>query len=207
MVYGAGNGLAALTASAGALIATRALMGVGAAIIFPTTLSIITNVFTERAARARAIGLWGAITGLAVALGPIAGGALLEAFSWQATFLVKVPVALAAIALVALRSCRPRATPRRRALDLAGARALDRSRSAVVVFAIIEAPEAGWASAQTLAAARPRAWRLLAAFVAWERRTRDADARRAAVPQPALLGAPALSVTVALLRAVRASSS
>ena len=60
VVYGVGNGLAALTSSTDALIATRALMGVGAAIIFPTTLSIITNVFTERGERARAIGLWGA---------------------------------------------------------------------------------------------------------------------------------------------------
>ncbi len=63
VIYGAANGLAALTTSSGALIATRALMGVGAAVIFPTTLSIISNVFTDRKERAKAIGLWGAATG------------------------------------------------------------------------------------------------------------------------------------------------
>ena len=100
VIYGAANGLAALTTSSDALIATRALMGVGAAVIFPTTLSIISNVFTDRKERAKAIGLWGAATGAAVAFGPIIGGALLESFSWQATFLAKVPLALAAIAMV-----------------------------------------------------------------------------------------------------------
>ena len=73
LVYGLGNGLGGLVDSTGALIATRALMGVGAALIFPTTLSIITNVYTERTERAKAIGIWGAVTGLAIALGPIAG--------------------------------------------------------------------------------------------------------------------------------------
>ncbi len=168
VVYGAGNGLAALTSSSGALIATRALMGVGAAIIFPATLSIITNVFTERTARARAIGLWGASTGVAIALGPIAGGALLEAFSWPATFLVKVPVALGAIALVlwVVPTSRDPAAPR---LDWPGL-VLSTFTVAVVVFAIIEAPAAGWASGQTvgLLAAGLAA---LAAFVAWERRS------------------------------------
>ena len=127
VVYGVGNGLGGLTQSTEALIATRALMGVGAAIIFPTTLSIITNVYTERAERAKAIGIWGAVTGVAIALGPIAGGVLLEASTWQATFLAKVPVAIGAIALVALgrpdlarprgaaaRPARPRALGARR---------------------------------------------------------------------------------------------
>lgn len=99
-VYGIGNAAAAMTGSAGALIATRTVMGVGAAIIFPTTLSIISVVFTDRTERAKAIGLWGAVTGLAIALGPIAGGALLDTFSWPATFAAKVPVAAVAAALV-----------------------------------------------------------------------------------------------------------
>src|SRR3712207_3821125 len=71
-VYAAGNAAAAFTDGANALIATRAIMGIGAALVFPATLSIITNVFTERRERAQAIGLWGASTGIAVAAGPIA---------------------------------------------------------------------------------------------------------------------------------------
>jgi len=170
-IYAAGNGLAALTTTSGQLIATRALMGVGAAIIFPTTLSIISNVFTDRRERAQAIGLWGAATGAAVALGPIVGGALLESFSWQSTFLVKVPVALGAIAMVlwVVPDSRDPEAPR---LDLPGL-ALSTVALGVIVFAIIEAPSAGWASAQTLllGAAGGIA---VAVFVAWEKR----------VPQP-----------------------
>jgi len=168
VVYGVGNGLAALVSSSDALIATRAVMGIGAAMIFPTTLSIITNVFTERAARARAIGIWGASTGLAIALGPIVGGALLESFSWQATFLAKVPVALGAIALVAwvVPTSRDPEAPR---VDRPGL-ILSTLAVGLVVFALIEAPGAGWSSVQTLGllAAGLGA---LAAFVAWERRT------------------------------------
>lgn len=166
-VYGAGNGLASLTSSADALIATRAIMGLGAALIFPTTLSIITNVFTERGPRAQAIGLWGAVTGLAIALGPIAGGALLESFSWPATFLVKVPVALVAIALVlwVVPDSRDPEAPR---LDYAGL-ALSTAAIGTLVYGIIEAPEAGWLSAQTLALGAA-ALAFGATFVAVERR-------------------------------------
>ncbi len=167
IVYGIGNGAAALADSTGALIATRAVMGVGAAIIFPTTLSIITNVFTERGERARAIGLWGASTGIAIALGPIVGGALLESFSWPATFLVKIPVALVALALVVtvVPTSRDPEAPR---LDFAGL-LLSTATIGAVVYAIIEAPSYGWTSTETLAAFALGAV-LLVVFIAWERR-------------------------------------
>ena len=71
-------------------------MGLGAAMTFPATLSLIANVFTERRERARAIGLWGAIAGVAIATGPIVGGWLLEHYSWPAIFIAMVPVAAAA---------------------------------------------------------------------------------------------------------------
>ena len=71
-------------------------MGVGAAMVFPSTLSLLTNVFTERGERARAIGLWGAITGVAIALGPIVGGWLLELSDWRSIFFAMVPIAAAA---------------------------------------------------------------------------------------------------------------
>ena len=144
-VYGIGNAAGAIAQDTSALIATRAIMGVGAAIIFPTTLSIITNVFTERGERARAIGLWGASTGIAIALGPIVGGALLETFSWPATFLAKVPVAIVAIALVAafVPDSRDPEAPR---LDFPGL-GLSTAMVGLIVYALIEAPDAGWLGA------------------------------------------------------------
>jgi EmrB/QacA subfamily drug resistance transporter len=167
VVYGVGNGLGSLTSSADALVATRAIMGLGAALIFPTTLSIITNVFTERGPRAKAIGLWGAVTGLAIALGPIAGGALLESFSWQSTFLAKVPVALVALGLVlwVVPDSRDPEAPR---LDYPGL-VLSTAAVGTLVYGIIEAPEAGWLSAQTLALGAA-AGASTATFIAVERR-------------------------------------
>src|ERR1700749_1004014 len=98
-------GLASLTGglmdSPGALIAARAVMGVGAAMVFPSTLSPLTNVFTERRERALAIGLWGAVTGAAIALGPIVGGWLIELSDWRSIFFAMAPIAAIAGGLVA----------------------------------------------------------------------------------------------------------
>ena len=91
-------------------------MGLGAALIFPATLSLLTNVFTERGERARAIGLWGATTGVGIAVGPIVGGWLLERFSWSSVFFALAPVAaLGALLVMAERAdlARP-ASPARR---------------------------------------------------------------------------------------------
>src|SRR6266481_3289427 len=93
-VFGVGSLAGALGTTANQLIAARALMGLGAAGIFPATLSLIANVFTERAERAKAIGLWGATTGVGVATGPIVGGWLLGHFWWGSVFLFMVPVAI-----------------------------------------------------------------------------------------------------------------
>src|SRR5256885_357547 len=79
-VFGLASVAGGLTTSPGQLIAARCVMGLGAAMIFPSTLSLISNVFTERKERAQAIGLWGAVVGAAFALGPLAGGWLLERF-------------------------------------------------------------------------------------------------------------------------------
>jgi len=93
------SGVAAQVHSADALIAARAAMGVGAAVIFPTTLGLITNIFTDPVPRAKAIGLWAAMVGVGVAVGPISGGWLLEHFWWGAIFMVNIPIAVVAIAL------------------------------------------------------------------------------------------------------------
>ena len=100
-VFGLASLAGGLTDSVGALIAARTVMGVGAAMVFPSTLSLIANVFTERGERARAIGLWGAITGVAIALGPIVGGGLLQQFDWRSIFFAMAPIAAIASILVA----------------------------------------------------------------------------------------------------------
>ncbi len=167
LVYALGNGAASLATSTEALIATRAVMGIGAAIIFPTTLSIITNVYTERGERARAIGLWGASTGIAIALGPIVGGALLESFSWPATFVAKVPVAILAISLVVwvVPTSKDPEAPRLDPLGLL----LSTAMIGTIVYAIIEAPEVGWGSVETLGVFA-LGLAFLVGFIAWERR-------------------------------------
>src|SRR6201993_4660344 len=97
LVFAMTSAIAAQVDSAGALIAARAAMGIGAAVIFPTTLALITNIFTDPIRRAKAIGLWAAMVGVGVAAGPMTGGWLLEHFSWGSIFLVNVPIAALAI--------------------------------------------------------------------------------------------------------------
>ncbi|MFC5724551.1 MFS transporter [Streptomyces gamaensis] len=101
VVFGAGSLVASLAESPATLIAARALMGAGGAAIMPQTLAIITNVFGDRE-RGRAIALWGAAIGTSVAIGPVVGGFLLEHFWWGSIFMVNIPVALVALAAVAL---------------------------------------------------------------------------------------------------------
>src|SRR5919204_6143896 len=101
IVFGVASFAGGLGDSPGELIAARAVMGLGAALIFPATLSLLTNVFTERRERARAIGLWGATTGIGIALGPIVGGWLLERDGWQSVFFALAPIAALAAVLVA----------------------------------------------------------------------------------------------------------
>src|SRR6516164_5650906 len=99
-VVGAASLAGGFTTTAAQLIAARAVMGLGAAMTFPATLSLISNVFTERKERARAIGLWGAVAGVAIAMGPIVGGWLLEHYSWSSIFVAMAPVAALAIVMV-----------------------------------------------------------------------------------------------------------
>lgn len=166
-VFGTSTALGSLLDSAHELIAARAVMGVGAAIIFPSTLSILTNVFTDRRQRASAIGIWGATTGLAVAAAPMVGGWLLEHFWWGSVFLAMAPLAAVALVLVAVvvpRSRDPHTPP----VDKPGL-VLSTAGLAVLVFSIIEAPERGWLSARTLGGFAAVV-ALLGVFVVWERR-------------------------------------
>ena len=141
--------VASQVTSAGALIAVRAAMGVGAAVVFPTTLSLITNIYTERAQRAKVIGLWAAMTGVGIAVGPTSGGWLLEHFWWGSIFLVNVPIAIAAAigALLFVPTSRDPATP---PVDLLGL-VLSTVGLTLLVYTIIEAPTVGWSAGRSIA--------------------------------------------------------
>jgi EmrB/QacA subfamily drug resistance transporter len=162
------SALAAQVDSADALIAARAAMGVGAAVIFPTTLGLITNIFTDPVPRAKAIGLWAAMVGIGVAVGPITGGWLLEHFSWGSIFLVNIPVAALAIVggLLFVPTSRDPAAPR---VDMPGL-ILSALGITALVYTVIEAPTWGWGSVRT-AAGFAFAAVVLALFAQWERRS------------------------------------
>ncbi len=167
-VFGLASVAGGLMNNPGQLIAARAVMGVGAAMVFPATLSLLTNVFTARGERARAIGLWGAITGAAIALGPIVGGWLLQASDWRSIFFALAPISAAAGVLVAIYVPTSR-DPRAPRIDRLGF-LLSTATIGLLVYTIIEAPNHGWGSAATIAGFALTAG-LAAGFVAWERRT------------------------------------
>jgi EmrB/QacA subfamily drug resistance transporter len=167
LVFAAGSAASAFAGAPEVLIAARATMGIGAALIMPATLSIITNTFppTERG---RAIGVWAGVAGLGIVLGPVIGGWLLEHFWWGSVFLVNLPVvALAMLAGWPLvpNSRDPDATP----LDPTGA-ALSIAALVTLVYGIIQAPEQGWTDPRILGAFGV-AVVLAVGFIWWERHT------------------------------------
>jgi EmrB/QacA subfamily drug resistance transporter len=148
VVFGIGSVLSAFAPSATVLIGTRALMGIGASAIMPATLSILTNVFHDPRERAKAIGVWAGVSAIGIAIGPIAGGVLLEHFWWGSVFLVNVPVVT--IALVAGYLLVPDSKdPHAGKLDPLGSM-LSIVGLAVLLWAIIEGPSNGWTSAPVL---------------------------------------------------------
>jgi EmrB/QacA subfamily drug resistance transporter len=164
-VFGTASLAGSLATSAGGLIGARAVMGLAAAMMFPSTLSLLINVFTGRRERAVAIGLWGAMAGVGIATGPIIGGWLLERFWWGSIFVFMAPVAALVAAAVAwaVPTSRDPAVPPvdRRGLVLSAA------GMGLLVFGIIQAPGWGWGSATTVAVLVAGA-AVLTAFVAAE---------------------------------------
>lgn len=143
-----GSLMCSLAPGLGWLIAARALQAVGGSMLNPVAMSIITNTFTEPRERARAIGVWGGVIGISMALGPLVGGTLVDSVGWQAIFWINIPVGLAAFALCALFVPESRA-PRPRRVDPVG-QALVIVLLATLTYGFIEAPAAGWASPRTL---------------------------------------------------------
>ena len=140
--------LCSLAPSVGALIASRVLQAVGASMMNPVAMSIITNTFTEPRERAQAVGVWGAVFGISMAVGPVIGGALLEIGDWRAIFLINIPMGLAAI-LLTLRFVPESRAPKPRRFDPVGQVAVI-ALLAGLTYGIIEAPHLGWLSAPIL---------------------------------------------------------
>jgi EmrB/QacA subfamily drug resistance transporter len=167
LVFAGGSVLAALSGGTTELIASRALMGIGGALIMPSTLSILTAVFPAEE-RAKAIGAWAAVAGLGIALGPIAGGWLVEHADWHWVFLVNVPIAV--LAFAAGRVLVPESRdPKPDRVDLPGA-ALSTVGLTALLWAVIEAPDRGWTDGPIVGAFALSAL-VLGLFAAWELRT------------------------------------
>ncbi len=168
LIFGAFSAASAYSDTAGELIAARAAMGIGAALVVPATLAVITNVFPPRE-QAKAIGLWAASAGLAVAIGPVTGGLLLEHFWWGSLFLINVPLVLVGTAAIAL-TVPESADPVRRPFDPVGV-LLCMAGLGTLVLGIIKGGENGdWTTPAVWATILAGAI-LLACFVLWERRT------------------------------------
>jgi EmrB/QacA subfamily drug resistance transporter len=143
-LFGIGSLLCSVAPSTGWLIAFRALQAVGGSMLNPVAMSIITNVFTERAERAKAIGVWGSVVGLSMALGPLLGGLLVDTVGWRSVFWLNVPVVVAVVVLTA-RFVPESKAPRARRFDPAG-QLLMILLLAGTTFGIIEGPGTGWGS-------------------------------------------------------------
>ncbi len=164
-IFGVGSTLSAFADSANTLIAARSLMGIGGAFIMPSTLSIITNVFTNPAERGKAIGIWAGVSALGIGLGPITGGVLLTHFWWGSVFIVNIPIVIIGLVLGFLLvpesrdPSKPRLDPIGAVLSIAGLTA--------VLWSVIEAPSHGWTSREILVGF-VLGFAILAAFMAWE---------------------------------------
>lgn len=157
--------------TSGELIIARGVLGLGGAMIMPVTLSILTSVFPS-GERTKAVGIWAAVSGAGSALGPVIAGVLIQHYSWESVFAINVPVVVLAVAS-GIRYV-PSHTPRaggHGGLDVPGA-LLSTAGITLVVYALIQAQYAGWLAPRTLGMVAAGLV-LLAAFVAWERRSPD----------------------------------
>ena len=175
IIFTAASLAGALAQSALWLVIARGTQGLGAALVSPAALSLVMTLFREGAERNKALGIWGAVAGSGGAAGAILGGVLTDVFAWQAVLYVNIPVGIAAVALA------PRLLPEGR--DISGIRSFDVAGAvsvtaglALLIYAVVDAPSAGWGSAQTLIVGAT-ALVLIAAFVAIE-----ASAKRPLLP-------------------------
>jgi EmrB/QacA subfamily drug resistance transporter len=171
LLVGVASLAAGFAANEGQLIAARAAQGLGAAIISPAALSIITNLFRDGAERNKALGAWGAVAGAGGAAGVLLGGVLTDGLGWEWVLWVNVPIAFISAALAPRLLAESRSESATRHFDAAGAVSVTAGLS-VLVYALVDATDAGWGSAQTIGLLALSAT-LIAAFVAIERRSQS----------------------------------
>src|SRR5437773_2507961 len=163
--------LGGLATNSGQLIAARTVQGVGAAILSPAALSIVTTTFRDGAERNKALGVWGAVAGSGGAAGVLLGGALTDGLGWQWVLWVNVPIGLIAAAIAPSLIAESRSDAARRHFDLAGGVSITAGLS-LLVYALLDANSAGWGSARTIGLLIA-AVALIAAFIAIELRSRS----------------------------------
>jgi EmrB/QacA subfamily drug resistance transporter len=168
LLFAAASLAGGLAHSEAQLIAARAVQGLGAAILSPAALSIVTTIFSEGADRNRALGVWGAVAGSGGAAGVLAGGVLTDTLGWEWVLFVNVPIGLGAAALARRLIPESRSQDAHRSFDVAGAVSVTAGLS-ILVYALVDATNAGWGSTQTIGLLALAA-ALLVAFVAIELR-------------------------------------
>ena len=170
VVFAVGSLLCSLAPDIETLIAARLVQAVGGSMLNPVALSIISQIFTGRVERARALGFWGAVVGISMALGPVVGGFLIELISWRAVFWINLPICAAAIVLTAIFVPETKSTTMRN-IDPVG-QGLAVLFLFGVVFTLIEGPGYGWSNPRVIAVAVVAAL-ALAAFLRYESRRHD----------------------------------
>jgi EmrB/QacA subfamily drug resistance transporter len=178
------------------LITARAAQGIGAAIISPAALSIITNTFAEGAERNKALGVWGAVSGAGGAAGVLLGGVLTEYLGWEWVLFVNTPIGIAAALLAPRLLDESRDEVEERSFDVVGAISVT-GGLALLVYTIVDANQSGWGSTKTVVLAA-LAFVILAGFVAWERRQRAPLAPFSIFRLRTLRGANIVSLLVAM---------
>ncbi|MHA3019442.1 MFS transporter [Mycobacterium sp. BMJ-28] len=170
LVFAGGSLLCSLAPGIETLIAARFLQAIGGSMLNPVALSIISQVFTGKVERARALGFWGAVVGISMALGPTVGGLLIEYVSWRAVFWINLPICAAAIVLTALF------VPETKSLTMRNVDPVGQGLAVTflfgVVFALIEGPAMGWANPRVIVGA-VLAVLAFAAFLRYESRRHD----------------------------------
>ena len=169
-VFSLASLLGGLAQSQAWLIGARAIQGLGAALLAPAALSLVTSIFREGAERNRALSVWGAVAGSAGAAGVLLGGVLTSGLGWRSVLFVNVPIGIAAILLTPTLVADSRGETARRSFDLPGAATVTAGLSGLV-YALVRASTVGWGSVQTIGVLAAAAV-LLVAFVAIERRSR-----------------------------------
>jgi EmrB/QacA subfamily drug resistance transporter len=199
LFFTAASLLCGLAWSPAALLAARVVQGAGAAIMTPTALSIITTTFEEGAERSKALGIWGALGGIGATAAWLIGGPLVDGPGWEWIFFINIPLGLAALALSPLLVRESRAALRRRSYDPAGA-LTSTSALVLLVYALVEAPDVGWGSLQTILLVAGSAV-LLAGFALIESRHRAPLVPLRFLRSRTLVGANAVMLLVGTLAA------